>query len=120
MIIIRFLVAIFLMVTASMSMAGGLTPVPMPYINSHAYHAVHYVDIYPGSLQQNIDRLAREYGWPQVVWNVPDDYHWVGHVRVAANNLPDILRNILTNYPLQANFYQGNHILVIQPRTVSA
>ena len=115
----RFLISLVLMVTMSVGMAGGPTPVPMPYRQPHVSY-VHYVDIYPGSLEDNINRLSREYGWPQVVWSVPDDYHWVGHVRVAANNLPDILRNILMNYPLQANFYEGNHVLVITPRTVSA
>lgn len=101
--LITFVVITVLMTTVSMGMAVGPS-----------------ADMYPGSLQGNINRLSRVYGWPQVVWNVPDDYHWVGHVRVAANNLPDILRSILMNYPLQADFYEGNHILVIQPRTLPA
>ncbi len=79
-----------------------------------------WVDVYPGSLKLNVIRLARAYGWKHIIWLSEDDYHWIGKVRVAANNLPDILNKILVDYPLQANFYEGNHVLVITPRTIQA
>ncbi|MCH9770779.1 MAG: toxin co-regulated pilus biosynthesis Q family protein [Gammaproteobacteria bacterium] len=71
-----------------------------------------------GSMRMNIQRLAKIYGWPTVVWSLPNDYNWLGKTRVHANSLPSLLRHILTGYPLQAVFYQGNHILVIKPRTL--
>ena len=109
--VIKTLAAIALLATVTASIAMPVTVYPYS-------QRVYGVEIYPGSLKGNIQRLADQYGWPQVIWNVPNDYHWIGYVRVAGNNLPDILRNILANYPLQANFYQGNHVLVIQPRTL--
>ena len=81
-------------------------------------HRVRYVMLYPGSLKANIIRLARDTGWKHIIWQSDDDFHWIGKVRVAAKNLPDILNNILKDYPLQANFYTGNHVLVIIPRTI--
>lgn len=79
----------------------------------------HYVEVYPGSLKMNVLRLARVYGWKQLIWLPADDYHWIGKVRIAAHDLPDILGKILKDYPLQANFYAGNHVLVIKPRTLT-
>lgn len=78
------------------------------------------VTVYPGSLKQNIVRLSQSYGWQHIIWLPNADYHWIGKVRVAANNLPDILRQILSDYPLQADFYMGNHVLVIEPRTLQS
>ncbi|PHQ78120.1 MAG: hypothetical protein COB66_09540 [Coxiella sp. (in: Bacteria)] len=88
------------------------------YYRRHSSVRLHYVNIYPGSLKTNIVRLSRAYGWKHIIWQSQDDYHWIGKVRVAANNLPDILKKILSDYPLQANFYAGNHVLVITPRTI--
>ncbi len=82
------------------------------------YDSAHFVTLYPGSLKNNIVRISQAYGWKQVIWSSQDDYRWIGQIRVAANNLPDILGQILKDYPLQANFYAGNHVLVIQPRTI--
>lgn len=80
----------------------------------------HFVTFYPGSLKNNIVRIARAYGWKHIIWNSAEDYHWIGKIRVAANDLPDILRKLLKDYPLQADFYNGNHVLVIKPRTLQA
>lgn len=74
--------------------------------------------LYPGSLKANIQRIARHYGWPLVVWALPNDYEWVGHAKVSGSTLSEVLSKILENYPLQAAFYQGNHVLVITPRTI--
>lgn len=80
---------------------------------SKAYPVVH-----AGSLKTNIQRLAKQMGWPQVVWNVPNDYVWVGTTRIKAHSISGVLYRLLANYPLQAVFYAGNHILVIRPRTL--
>jgi hypothetical protein len=72
----------------------------------------------PGSLQANVRSLAKQFGWNQVIWNVPNDYEWVGDVTISAPTFKEILAKVLTNYPLQAIFYHGNHVLVISPRTL--
>lgn len=33
---------------------------------------------YPGSLKKNIQRIAKEFGWHDVVWTPSYDYTWVG------------------------------------------
>lgn len=74
--------------------------------------------VYSGSLKNNIERLAKQYGWDQVVWNAPSDYTWVGNTRINATTLPGVLNQLLADFPLQAVFYQGNHVLEIIPRTI--
>lgn len=74
---------------------------------------------YSGSLKENIQRIAKECGWGTVVWKTPYDYRWMGTTHFVDNYLPDILNKVLNGYPLQAVFYQGNHILVIIPRNLS-
>ena len=74
--------------------------------------------VYPGSLRTNINRIAKRFGWMQVVWRASYDYKWVGTTKLRAANLPDLLSQLIEDYPLQAVFYQGNHILVITPRTL--
>lgn len=95
-------------------------PIDKSHPSADAHASLHYVTLYPGSLKNNLVRIARAYGWKHIIWNSSEDYHWIGKIRVAANNLPDILRKLLKDYPLQANFYDGNHVLVIQPRTLQA
>lgn len=74
--------------------------------------------VYSGSLKANIERIAGQFGWHQVIWHSPDDYHWVGTVQVGGASVVDIFRQVLKDYPLQARFYQGNHIVVIVPRAL--
>lgn len=90
------------------------TTAPSEKLGTPAPTAV-YV-IYPGSLKTNVTHLANEFGWRQVIWNAKFDYQWTGTTRITANNLNEILTKILKRYPLQAVFYQGNHILAIEPR----
>ena len=75
------------------------------------------VSMYSGSLKENVERIATLYGWPQLVWDAPD-YNWIGQTTIEGINVFSILRQLLTSYPLQAVFYQGNHVLYIHPRTL--
>jgi hypothetical protein len=72
---------------------------------------------YPGSLKANIERIAARKGWAQVVWQPRYDYQWTGKTRFEGD-FPEMLSQVLRNYPLQAVFYQGNHVLVITPRNL--
>ncbi len=74
--------------------------------------------LYPGSLKYNITQLGKQFGWRRVVWQPDYDFQWVGKTRVAASSLRAILTKVLKDYPLQAIFYQGNHVLVIAPRNI--
>jgi len=69
-------------------------------------------------MRANIQRIAKQHGWKTVVWKSSDDYNWHGAAIVEGSSLPDVMEQILLDYPLQADFYQGNHVLVIQPRTL--
>ncbi len=98
------------------------THTPKKKAKHHAHAMVYYqppsATLYPGSLKYNIVRIAQSFGWNTVVWNVPDDYNWVGTTTITATSFAGILRKLLLNYPLQAQFYQGNHVLVIVPRNL--
>lgn len=72
----------------------------------------------PGSLKTNIERVAHKFHWNKVIWRSPNDYRWAAYTKIRGDNLKDILRIVLVNYPLQAMFFEGNHVLVIQPRTL--
>lgn len=72
-----------------------------------------------GPLRAQLTTIAQDWGWQQVVWRVPHDYQWHGHVQFKANTLPALLSKLLDPYPIQAVFYQGNHVLVFVPRRVS-
>ncbi|OGT67388.1 MAG: hypothetical protein A3J38_04875 [Gammaproteobacteria bacterium RIFCSPHIGHO2_12_FULL_45_9] len=75
------------------------------------------VTFYSGSLKENIEHAAAAFGWPQVVWVPAYDYQWVGDTTFNSS-LPALLKNVLHDYPLQAVFYEGNHVLVIIPRNL--
>lgn len=76
------------------------------------------VTLTPGSLLENIEQIARENGWTRVVWKNKKDYSWTSQTQITGESFADIMGKIMKNYPLQAVFYQGNHVLVIQPRTI--
>ena|SRR3990167_3455758 len=72
--------------------------------------------IYDGSLKSNTERIAKQFGWNRVVWDVPVDYRWVGMAKVTGANLPEIMNVILKQFPLEITFYYANHIAVVTPR----
>ena len=71
-----------------------------------------------GSLKSILTTVAKHYGWNIVVWQLPNDYQWIGHVTVQADNVPDLMRKILADFPVQAVFYQGNHVVVFKARSI--
>lgn len=98
-------------------------PLPLPVNPSihpiiYHHHEILTATLLSGSLKANVERIANEQGWPQVVWNVPYDYRWVGKTQIHANSLTGLLSQLLRNYPLQAVLYHGNHILAIYPRVL--
>lgn len=76
------------------------------------------VNLIQGSLKANIERIAKENGWEKVAWNAPSDYNWTANTKIKDQSLVAVMKVILADYPLQAVFYQGNRVLVIQTRTV--
>ena len=90
-------------------------------LKSHSlkpHHSIKTAAIHSGSLKANILRIAKENGWEQVLWHVPSDYQWVGETKISAPTIEKIFKKLLADYPVQAIFYKGNHILLIQPRTL--
>lgn len=87
-------------------------------VTSPQRHRPVVIELYTGSLQENIERIAKQHGWYNVVWDIPNDYQWVGNTRLMADNLQDAFTKVLQGYPVQAVFYQGNHVLLIRPRTL--
>ena len=91
-----------------------------PIAKQAAKPRVFAVQIQSGSLKRTTANLAKKFGW-KLRWKVPNDYDWTGTVTLKGNNLPDILRQLIgNNFPVQANFYQGNKILVITPRALGS
>lgn len=95
------------------------TPQPSVFFTSlKRHHPLRHCVVHPGSLRANIERIAGQYGWHRVVWTLPQDYRWVGETRITAQGMSGLFTKLLGKYPLQAEFYQGNHVLVIIPRTI--
>lgn len=74
--------------------------------------------IYPGSLKQNVQRILNDAGWQKVVWGVPYDYSWVGQTQISGSSVQNVMQQLLAHYPLQAVFYDENHVVLIRSREV--
>ncbi len=72
----------------------------------------------PGSLRKNITALAKQHGWKNVIWKPSHDFSWKGRTTIKASTLLAAMNDVLNDYPLQARFYHGNHILVIVTRNL--
>lgn len=123
----RRCVSIMLLCTGFHSVLANTSDIPLEVLRLRAKQqalqqptvatqgtAVH--TFYPGSLKENITALANECGWHTVVWEPDYDYQWVGLTRFHQQNIQQVLAHVLTDFPLQATFYNGNHVLVISPR----
>ena len=119
------LVLTTMILASSVALANGT--IKAPYTGKQAYIAykpkaprlrLKTAVFHPGSLRMNIIQNARRFGWRRVIWTATNDYRWVSYTRVKSRSLQGILRKVLMGYPVQAIFYQGNHVLVIKPRTL--
>ncbi|NNM60520.1 MAG: hypothetical protein HKM04_12010 [Legionellales bacterium] len=95
---------------------GPLTPVPCP--TAAGVLGVRPVSyrVTTGSLKDNVQRMVKESHWGEVVWNVPNDYRWMGNVTITATSIQGALGQLLAPYPVQAVFYDTNRIVDIEPR----
>ena len=112
--ILWMLVMLLAATTMSLSLANGsgtatFTPAPIHLVS---------VTLNSGSLRGNIEKIAHTNGWQRVVWNNKNDYTWIGQTKITGTSFIEIMGKIIKDYPLQAVFYNGNHVLVIQPRTI--
>ena len=96
-----------------LSLHAQVKTLPLP-----ALAPVRSTTLVPGALRAQLTDIAQQWGWQQVVWRVPHDYQWYGHVQFKAKTLFALYSKLLAPYPIQAVFYQGNHVLVFVPRYV--
>ncbi len=72
----------------------------------------------PGSLKANVERIVAQSHWGTVVWNLPIDYNWEGTMTITAPDVQGAISQLLAHYPVQATFYEKNHIVSIEARRV--
>jgi len=108
-------IVFFLLLIFSTTWAMSDLPLEVSRLRAKFHPTHRFVD---GSLRENIMRVASEFGWTTVVWDVPNDYLWVGETSFPQQDLKNILAVALNQLPLQATFYHGNHVLVISTRTL--
>jgi len=111
------LIIILITFISSASFANGVAPSKQTLYYGKLPAPI-TVALVPGSLKANVMRISHQYGWHKVIWSSSYDYRWDSYTKITRSSLQDILRMVLVNYPLQAIFYTGNHILVIKPRTL--
>ena len=76
------------------------------------------IKLHSGTVKSNIERVAAANGWSKVIWRTKNNYAWVGKTVIVASSFKEALAKALADYPLQAVFYENNHVLVIEPRTL--
>ncbi len=87
--------------------AKPVSPPPKPLFTAVAM---------PGSLKANVERIVAQSHWGTVVWNLPIDYNWEGTMTITAPDVQGALSQLLAQYPVQAIFYDKNHIVSIEAR----
>lgn len=100
---------------AVMSGKGPLNPAKCPPLRKNSGRPRNY-KVHTGSLKQNVQSMVAQSKWGTVVWNVPNDYRWIGNITITATSIQDALKQYLAPYPVQAIFYKKNHIISIVPR----
>ena len=68
-----------------------------------------------GTLKSNIQRLAKQFHWEQVVWQLPVDYRLVGHYSVTGQKETDLFEHLIEQLPVQLIFYKTNRTLLVKP-----
>lgn len=96
-----------------------LPPVPAGAVVIPQNRPPQYLTGYPvksGTLSSNVKHIVAQSKWGRVVWDAPYDYRWVGDITIHAVSVQDALNQLLDQYPLQAVFYDENHVVDIIPR----
>ena len=74
----------------------------------------------PGTLKENIERINQTLPYPwDIKWKGNNDYRVIGSATVMGKDLYEALDKILQYYPLRAEFYTKNHVLLIVPGSAS-
>lgn len=95
---------------------GPLVAMPCPSANAVLGERPVIYPLHTGSLKANVAQMIKESGWGTLVWNVPNDYRWMGNISITATSIQGALDQLLAPYPVQAVFYDTNHIIDIEPR----
>lgn len=95
---------------------GPLIPTPCPTAAGVLEGRPINYHVRPGSLKANVQSMVEQSHWGQVVWNIPNDYRWVGDITITATSIQDALAQLLSPYPVQAIFYETNRVVDIEPR----
>jgi hypothetical protein len=74
------------------------------------------VEVMDGSLKANVERIVNKAGWGKPIWDMEYDFNWTGDVTITGRDVQSILSKLLDPYPLQAKFYESNHVVAIYPR----
>ncbi len=70
----------------------------------------------PGTLKENILRINQALPCPwEIKWQGNNDYHVTGSATVMGKDFYEALGKILQYYPVHAEFYTKNHVLLIIP-----
>lgn len=85
-------------------------PAPKPVVPMMIY------TVKPGSLKKNVETIVGQSHWGSVVWNLPFDYNWVGTTTLRAPDVQGILAQLLKPYPVEAVFYEQNHVVSVVAR----
>ncbi len=125
----KLLIGTLSLLTVPFALAGGMHVQPNTtkkhWVNQHhvTHEKVHRREIVrAGDLKSIITRLAANYGWQKkdFFWQPEKNYQWRGTTVFKNKTLAQILSVILEGYPLQAQFYDGNHVLVITTRNLES
>jgi hypothetical protein len=95
---------------------GPLVPTPCPTAAGVLEGRPVNYHVQPGSLKANVQSMVEQSRWGELVWNVPNDYRWVGDITITATSIQDALAQLLGPYPVQAVFYSTNRVVDIEPR----
>lgn len=95
---------------------GPLVPTPCPSAATVLGQRPVIYQVRSGSLKNNVENMVAKSGWGQVVWDVPNDYRWVGNVTITSTSIQSALDQLLSQYPVQAVFYDTNRVVNIVPR----
>jgi len=70
--------------------------------------------VYKGTLEYNIDRFAKAYGW-KVIWrsNQAKGYRVLSKTTITDRTFPLTLDQLLANFPVKATYYEEQKRVLI-------